>query len=64
MDKDARIQFRRYAKLSADITAAVSTVGVWASIAAICIILGGPTEPPMVAGTMTTVVIWSLRTME
>lgn len=65
MDKDVqREEFRMYAKRSADISAAVSTVGVWSSIAAVCIFLGGTSEAPMVAGTMTTVVIWALRKME
>lgn len=59
-----REQFKMYAKRSADICAAVSTVAVWVSIAAMCIFLGGTTEPPMVAGTLTTVMLWSLRKME
>lgn len=70
-DKDVEIrreelvyQFRRHAKLSGDINASVATVGVWASIAAVAIFLGGPLEAPMVAGTMTTIVIWALRRME
>jgi hypothetical protein len=59
-----QLRYRRHAKLSADITACVSTVAVWVSIASVCIGLGGPTEAPMIAGTMTTVVILAMRKME
>lgn len=59
-----RIKFRQHAKLSSDINACVATAAVWLSIAAVCICLGGPTESPMIAGTMTTLLIWSMRKME
>ena len=52
------------AKRSADVCAAVSTVGAWASIGFTCWVLGGPAEAPMVAGTITTIVIWALRRIE
>lgn len=59
-----RLKFRQYAKLSSDINACVATAAVWLSIACVCICLGGPTEAPMIAGTMTTLLIWSMRKME
>lgn len=58
-----RMKFQQHAKLSSDINACVATAAVWLSIAAVCICLGGPTESPMIAGTMTTLLIWSMRKM-
>jgi len=62
--QELRYQFRRHAKLSSDITACISTVGVWASIGAVCVALGGPTDAPMIAGVMTTIIIWAMRKMD
>jgi len=67
MDKEARqlhYQFRRHAKLSSDICAAVSTVGIWASVATVAVLLGGDIAPPMLAATFSTVIVWSMRKME
>lgn len=61
MDKDV-LNYR--AKLSADINATISTLGVWASIAVTCWILGGLPEAPMTAGTLCTAMIWGLRKMQ
>jgi hypothetical protein len=62
--EELRHQFRRHAKISSDVTACISTVGVWGSIAAICAVLGGPTDAPMTAGVITTLCIWVLRKMD
>lgn len=61
MDKEV-LAYR--CKLSADINATISTIAVWASIATICWILGGPTDAPMTAATLCTAVIWGLRKMQ
>ena len=62
--EEMRYQFRRHAKISGDVAATVSTIGVWASIAVVSVLIGGSLEAPMVAGTITTIVIWALRRME
>lgn len=62
--EELRHQFKRHAKISSDVTACVATIGVWGSIAATCAVLGGPSEAPMTAGVITTLLIWVLRKME
>lgn len=47
-----------------NVSAAAATIGVWVCITTMCIMLGGQIEAPMIAGTMTTIVIWALQKME
>jgi len=59
-----RMRFRNYAKISADISATITTIVLWIGIAVMSVKINGSLEAPMIAGTMTTMAIWSLRKME
>jgi hypothetical protein len=55
---------RYRSKLSADITATVSTAIIWSSVTSMCLILGGPIGAPVTGATITTIVVWALRKMQ
>jgi hypothetical protein len=40
------------------ISKTIATLGIWAGVAVVCCVLGGTTEPPMLAGSICTSLIW------
>lgn len=56
-----RYQFMIHAKISSDLSATVSTIFIWSGIVVTCVVLGGVSSAPMLAGTVTTIAVWILR---
>ena len=60
MDELERFKCQQQTRRHSHTCKTIATVGIWIGVAVICCVLGGTSEPPMIAGAVCTSLIWIL----